>query len=309
MILIISDEYDISTAIVIDWLSYFQVDWLRINDSDECELSVIDSKTFIKLKNNIIDIDKIEAVWYRRGFISIGEFRKIELPQFKSYLSHNRGVLHEYLQYKLSDKRHINSFSKANVNKLIVNDIAREIGLNIPESYINNKLLGQKKYKKTITKPITPGFLGSINDIKIDSYTKLLEKDRVKSFSTSLIQEYIEKKFEIRTFYLLGKCWSMAILSQADSKTQIDFRRYNNDIPNRTVPFRLPESIEKMIDILMKRISLESGSIDFLYSTDNNFYFLEVNPVGQFDMVSFPCNYHLEKEIALHLMNEYETEK
>ncbi|STD14031.1 ATP-GRASP peptide maturase, grasp-with-spasm system [Chryseobacterium carnipullorum] len=79
--------------------------------------------------------------------------------------------------------------------------------------------------------------------------------------------------------------------------------------PIETVPFKLPESIEKMIDTLMKRISLESGSIDLLYSTDNIFYFLEVNPVGQFDMVSFPCNYHLEKEIALHLSNDYETEK
>lgn len=309
MILIISDEYDMSTNIVIDWLSYFQVDWFRINDSDECELSVIDSKTVIKLKHTMIDIAKIEAVWYRRGFISVGQFKKLEVPQFNSYLSHNKNVLHEYLQYKLSDKRQINSYNKANVNKLIVNDIAKEIGLKIPESYIDNKFLSQKKYKKTITKPITPSFLGSINDLKIDSYTKILQKDRIKSFNTSLIQEYIEKKFEIRTFYLLGKCWSMAILSQGDSKTQVDFRRYNADVPNRTVPFKLPESIEEMIDKLMKRISLESGSIDLLYSTNNIFYFLEVNPVGQFGMVSFPCNYHLEREIALHLNNEYETEK
>lgn len=309
MILIISDEYDWSTNIVIDWLAYFQVEWFRINDSDACELSVVDSKTFIKMGKTTIDVDKIQAVWYRRGFISVGQFKKIKVPQFNSYLSHNKNVLHEYLQYKLSDKRQINSYGKANVNKLIVNDIAKEIGLKIPESYIDNKLLSQKKYKKTITKPVTPGFLGSINNLNIDSYTKILQKDRIKTFNTSFIQEYIEKKIEIRTFYLLGKCWSMAILSQGDSKTQVDFRRYNNDVPNRTVPFKLPESIEKMIDTLMKRISLESGSIDLLYSTDNIFYFLEVNPVGQFDMVSFPCNYHLEKEIALHLSNDYETEK
>lgn len=298
-----------STNIVIDWLSYFQVDWFRINDSDECEMSVIDSKTLIKFRNTIVDIDEIEVVWYRRGFISVGEFKRSEIPQFNSYLSHNKNVLHEYLQYKLSDKRQINCFNKANVNKLIVNDIAKEIGLKIPESYINNKLLTRKKYKKTITKPITPSFLGGINNIRIDSYTKILQKENIKSFNTSLIQEYVEKKFEIRTFYLLGKCWSMAIISQTDSKTQVDFRRYNNDVPNRTVPFKLPESIEEMIGKLMKRISLESGSIDLLYSTDNIFYFLEVNPVGQFDMVSFPCNYHLEKEIALHLNNEHETEK
>ena len=30
--------------------------------------------------------------------------------------------------------------------------------------------------------------------------------------------------------------------------------------------------------------------------------FLEVNPVGQFGMVSLPCNYQLEKRIAQYLI-------
>ena len=45
-------------------------------------------------------------------------------------------------------------------------------------------------------------------------------------------------------------------------------------------------------------MGLKSGSIDMIYSTDNIYYFLEVNPVGQFYQVSFPANYYLEKEIA-----------
>ncbi|WP_394674858.1 grasp-with-spasm system ATP-grasp peptide maturase [uncultured Chryseobacterium sp.] len=307
MILIISDEYDMSTNIVIDWLDYYKMKWLRINDTDKCEMSSSDFGIFLKIKGVLVDIDEIRAVWYRRGFISVGEFKKLQIHQLNSYLLHNKSVLHEYLQYKLSHKKQINSFSKANVNKLIVNDIAREVGLKIPPSFIDSQFPDLKKYKKAITKPITPGFLGNIDGIDIDSYTKILQQDNLKSFSTSLIQEYIEKKFEIRTFYLFGKCWSMAIFSQGDDKTQIDFRRYNNDMPNRTVPFKLPQSIEQMINQLMQKVSLESGSIDLIYSTDNNFYFLEVNPVGQFDMVSYPCNYHLEKEIALNLISDRET--
>ena len=30
----------------------------------------------------------------------------------------------------------------------------------------------------------------------------------------------------------------------------------------------------------------------------------QVNPVGQFSMVSKPCNYYLEKEVAKYLINE-----
>jgi hypothetical protein len=33
------------------------------------------------------------------------------------------------------------------------------------------------------------------------------------------------------------------------------------------------------------------------------YVFLEVNPIGQFGMVSAPCNYNLEKKIAQYLIN------
>jgi hypothetical protein len=35
-----------------------------------------------------------------------------------------------------------------------------------------------------------------------------------------------------------------------------------------------------------------------LQTPDGREVFLEVNPVGQFGMVSAPCNYHLEKKVA-----------
>jgi len=46
---------------------------------------------------------------------------------------------------------------------------------------------------------------------------------------------------------------------------------------------------------------LNSGSIDILVTPNNEYVFLEVNPVGQFGMVSQPCNYYLEKRIAERL--------
>jgi len=99
----------------------------------------------------------------------------------------------------------------------------------------------------------------------------------------------------------------MAIFSQNDEQTKTDFRVYNYDKPNRCVPFKLPVEIENKLNKLMKILDFESGSIDIIYGTDNNFYFLEINPIGQIGMVSYPCNYMLEKEIArelIHLSNK-----
>lgn len=95
----------------------------------------------------------------------------------------------------------------------------------------------------------------------------------------------------------------MAIFSQNNPKTEIDFRHYDHTVPNRTVPFKLSDNIENSLRCLMKSINNNSASIDFLYGKDKNIYFLEVNPIGQFGMTSYPCNYYLEREIAYQLIN------
>jgi glutathione synthase/RimK-type ligase-like ATP-grasp enzyme len=120
----------------------------------------------------------------------------------------------------------------------------------------------------------------------------------------SLIQRKIDKKYEIRVFYLMGNMYSMAIMSQNKNETEIDFRNYQNQNPNRTLSYELPDEINKKIIKLMDVLKLNSGSIDFIYNTNNEYVFLEVNPVGQYGMVSYPCNYYIEKKIANYLTNE-----
>jgi len=48
-------------------------------------------------------------------------------------------------------------------------------------------------------------------------------------------------------------------------------------------------------------MQLDFGSIDMIVSADNEYIFLEVNPKGQYGMVSHPCGYNLDYEIAKEL--------
>ena len=95
----------------------------------------------------------------------------------------------------------------------------------------------------------------------------------------------------------------MAIFSQNNEKTKLDFRNYDYSFPNRKTPFILPSKIEKKIRNFMNFIKLNCGSLDLILTPNSEYVFLEVNPVGQFGMVSSPCNYELEKKIANKLIN------
>jgi len=65
----------------------------------------------------------------------------------------------------------------------------------------------------------------------------------------------------------------------------------------------LSEDLKEKIILLMKILDLNTGSIDLIKSTDEKIYFLEINPIGQYGMVSSPCNYYLDKLIAKTLIN------
>jgi glutathione synthase/RimK-type ligase-like ATP-grasp enzyme len=95
----------------------------------------------------------------------------------------------------------------------------------------------------------------------------------------------------------------MAIFSQRDEQTRVDFRNFNKSKPNRNIPFLLPKQLKEKLTKFMKTLNLNTGSIDMIYSTKKEFVFLEVNPVGQVGWLSENCNYYIERDIAYYLSN------
>ncbi|MFK7945952.1 MAG: grasp-with-spasm system ATP-grasp peptide maturase [Saprospiraceae bacterium] len=316
MVAIISTKNgDWTTDEVIDWIDYLKGQFIRINLED---LAINDFELTLSTKNDVKyqsnSIDKINKFWYRRGMFDIRQFDNINLLSTKiiTYLHDEyRKMTEAFLKVLVSDKTCINKYGNVHPNKFLVLKVAKKIGLKIPTSIITNTKTGVQNFysthQKVIVKSISDGTRFIINDRKYATFTSLLKNEDIEElpnkFMPSLVQEYIEKQFEIRTFYLNKKCYSMAIFSQNDSKTQVDFRNYNDKKPNRRSVFKLPEEVENKIRLLMESLELNSGSLDLIYSVDNEFVFLEVNPVGQFGMVSKPCNYYLEKILAEDLLD------
>ncbi|MDR2836504.1 MAG: grasp-with-spasm system ATP-grasp peptide maturase [Bacteroidales bacterium] len=317
MILIISDTKDQSSCIVIDWLIYLHQEYFIITEQDYIEILEINLPldfTF-KVQNRIIKHSDIHAVWYRRGKINIKqpilpEFKKIEEISnaiTKAIMFENRDI-ETFINYSLIQKKGINNFLYSRTNKLLILSKAIELGFNTPKTLLTNSKSSLFDFDENfITKTVAESSSFDSKNYYFFAYTELVTKEIYKklnnNFYCSFFQEKINKKFEIRTFYLNSEMFSMAIFSQQNNKTSIDFRHYDDETPNRNVPFKLPSELELKIDKLMKSFNFNCGSLDFIYGKDNTIYFLEINPIGQFGMVSYPCNYHLHKKIAKYLSN------
>jgi len=311
MILILSDETDSSTTNVVEWLYYLKKDFIRINAQTKIKLDFVGNDVILITDDNLIKLSDIKSFWYRRGYINIKNNFKTNINQLDELINDEFNKIIEFLYFKLNSKRHLNSIMNSDVNKLIVNEIAKGIGIKTPNDLIFSncneleKVLNNSN-QSYITKTVSGNCVQYFDDFSIYNYTKEINSSDIKAkyFFPSLVQNKIEKKYELRIFYLDGAFYSMAIFSQKDNQTRVDFRQYNDEKPNRTVPYKLPQTEEEKLNLLMKKINLNCGSIDMIVTSNNEYLFLEINPVGQFGMVSYPCNYNLEKKIAEYLAYE-----
>lgn len=303
-VVILTNDSDSSSIRVLEWLAYKNVSYYRINS----DFDFLDFLTGLDYSSDL-------SIWYRKqisAYNSPGKFsgsfddKQInhhlmrELMFYKEYISDNHNV-----KKLCSDKYY-------NLNRLTTLSLARKKGIVIPVF----RIVTQKKeliefyniYKNNsgiVLKCLSDGISIKISQNFIVSYTERVSEkdiDRIpKNFFPSLIMENIEKKIDIRSFYLDGIFYSMAIFSQEDPKTSTDFRRYNYKRPNRTVPYQLPHNIEIKLKKVFDELELNTGSVDMIKDINNRFVFLEINPYGQYDMVSKPCNYHIHKKISEYL--------
>lgn len=329
MILIVSDDSEHSTDRVIDWLIYFGSEFLRVSLNDKIDINsinisnegpsdcsmVIESKITDTCK--VIDISKIKSFWFRRSNLEITNYANSGFDEsvnfIINYLARETFTIKDYIHNKLKDRNHINSLKDIFTNKLNNLELAKKNGLVIPDTLITSSKLELLKFYNDhncniIYKSLDFGYLrDKKRGIEINLYTQRVDfddfKNNCENFYPTFFQENIEKEFEIRVFYLKGKCYSTAIFSQNDERTKLDFRHYNILKPNRTPKITLPKKIENQIKSFMHSAGLNSGSLDLIYSKDKKFVFLEVNPVGQYEQVSTPGNFFLDKLIAETLIN------
>ncbi len=315
-IIIQSESTDRSTDDVVAWLNYFnQLDNLVTFFDDYpitrfC-LDYSDTELLVNINGNTFSTS--DRYWYRRGEFRINSYLKSQYKEVNHYLLHSQlRSISSILDAPLY-KSQLNCYRDNYIEKLQMLNDARKVGLMIPPTLYTDSIDKVRafihKHTSIITKTTIVPFGTVVLDktYKFSSGTIKLDINDLNGmpdhFLPTIFQKYVEKKYEIRTFYLNETCYSMAIFSQMDNATLVDCRE-DTEKTIRKVPYKLPAEYEKKLFNLMDIYSLNSCSIDTIVTPNNEFYFLEINPVGQFQWLSKNCNYQIEKKIAQYLKQE-----
>lgn len=323
-LLVLSRDRDIAVDATINWLHfYYHLPVFRVTENCDFDFESFDLKKTgeIILFNKYdkkVQLKSIKKIWIQ-GFGSVIKDVACSDKTFGLELSKNisrdyNSVLFPLIEYLKSSKRikftgALEIHCSQKISQLI---IAKSVGLNIPETHFVTDKQYFKKLKP-VSQFITKSFDSSvfIDTPKIHiswQRTELIKKESIdllgNNFYVSFIQKRIDKKYELRIFFFNDNYYPMAIFSQSDEKTRVDFRNYNNEKPNRYVPYLLPDEIKKSLIKLSRKLKINSGSYDMIVDRDNRYIFLEVNVCGQFSFVSTNCNYHIEKDLAKYFYDQ-----
>src|SRR5690606_4799501 len=314
MILILSNKKEPSTDAVIDYLLHRGIGFIRINSEDLLDQDDLD----IDLKSNVwtiggqkVCLDQINVVWYRRWHSYNGKFNL--KTQFKNQvireITAELEELSHFLFLRLQGKRFLSDVQAIRKhNKLYTLFLAKNVGLNVPDSRIvNSKQILEKDIfnAKCITKPIADSFAFSgegedLYKVFTDPVSHSVVEKLDDYFFPSFFQQKIDSQLEIRSFFLDGEYFSTAILNSTtlDVKRSVGFNAENV----KMVPFMLQDDVKEKLSLLMSKLGLNCGAIDLIKDKDGAIYFLEVNPIGQFLGYSNACNYQIEERIASWLI-------
>ena len=324
MILVLSQAaQETTTEEVVDWIRALGGDCMRLNGDDvasaqpyHVEIDAAGPRLRFNLDGRELTSSEVRAVWLRRwGRVEPTSIRpepglEPVAQRMEAHLNAEVTAASKSLFAALRGAYWLTRPGDAAVNKLDVLRAAGGVGLEIPPTLVTNRRAEIERFRaehgRVITKSIGEAEIFALFGNSYGLYTAEVGDDDVAMLPDTvyptLVQAMVEKSWEIRAFYLAGALYAMAIFSQRDRQTAVDFRRYNRAKPNRSVPYRLPADVAGKLRALMAELEMDTGSLDLIRTPDGRHVFLEVNPAGQFGMVSHRCNYRLEKRVAEYLI-------
>jgi glutathione synthase/RimK-type ligase-like ATP-grasp enzyme len=311
LLLIITNKTDLTTDYLILRLEELNIPFWRLNTEEylsEYEIDIFsrNNSLFSSIRyynGSVLSKEDLQAVYFRRPV----------MPDISSGIENNEvdfaeREVSEVLRslWRIIDEKlwlnHPKYLWLAN-NKVEQLKIATSLGFNIPPTCISTCYNSIKNfYNKfngdVIIKAVKHGFYKQDRDIKIAT-TQQIDQDFIDNFNEYakvpvMFQKKIKKKFDIRVTVVGNKVYPTAIHSQDYEETKLDWRLWDNfnHVDLKHEKYELPKEISQLCKKITQKFNLRFSAVDLIYANNNKYYFLEMNPNGQWawieEKVGFP---------------------
>lgn len=320
MLLIVTNKTDLTADYLILELERLKIPFLRLNTEDYLSKYQIN----FKLTNNsiqsiinyydgtTINNNDITGVFFKHAIIPIinNEIPSDQLEFAKREVIEVLKSLWRTIDNKLW-LNHPKNLFLAN-NKIDQLKKASEMGFSIPDTCVSSDPEEIKNFyysseKNIIAKAVKHGFYHTSNRVQIAS-TKKVDKNFIQNIDQyanipTIFQKRIDKMYDLRVTVIGDNVYTAAIHSQDYNETKTDWRVYElyEDIDLEHTKFKLPSKISKLCQKITKGYNLGFSAIDLIYTPENEYYFLELNPNGQWVWIEEKLGFPIRSSIINYL--------
>lgn len=247
--------------------------------------------------NGAFDLDEVDAVWTRR----VGP---ATVPASILGVDRRSFVAAEWrdLLYAMLDGPHAVSPLDAQRSATKPSQLARapHAGLTIPDTLITSDPLEAGGFIDEHHGRVVHKTMNSPRDRLLAT---LVWEERHRSdlahlpLVPTIFQELIEGPRDLRVTIIGTTCYAASIEGGASSK-HVDSRL---DVDAPIIPFELPPALASALVDLLGLLGLTFATIDLKQAWDGTFYFLELNPQGQFLYIEILTGLPIVAGMARHL--------
>ncbi|SFR14225.1 ATP-grasp domain-containing protein [Desulfoscipio geothermicus DSM 3669] len=317
LILLLTNKEDLTADFVVLELQKRNIPYFRFNTEDfpykikagiSCRNSLVNG--YIDDGKNIIDLKGVKSIWYRRPKRAVpGENINNEFERFCRMESWYflRGLWENIDCFWVSHPYNLEK-ARSKIRQLAV---AQQIGLKIPDTLVSNNPSEVKRFfeelkGEMVVKPVRSGLVrGDVKDYVI--YTSKVSVEHLEKldglkFAPSIFQACIPKKYDIRVTVIGEKVFPVEIHSQSNPEAVIDWRK-PQDVKLEHRVHDLPVEIKTKCLQLVKFYGIQFAAIDLVLSRDGKYYFLELNPNGQWAWIEQRTGIPLTESLVDLLVN------
>ncbi len=292
------------------YLKSKSIPFFRLNSDHINHLQKIsigrDSFELTDEQGNTVSSSDIKGVWNRKAWsITVPEdmdedYHRIFINEY-SCLRYNLITTLEHLPW-------INPYEaekKIDGNKIHQLMIARKHQLCVPETLFSNdaEKITSFFYRHCNGKAVAK-LHGVMSKSMVGEHmlsTMIIDEDSLESiediaYCPMIFQPYIEKSYELRIVYVDGVFFTGKINNSENADWRIANSHYSWSA------YELPEDICRNLAAMMREMGLCLGAIDMIRGKDGNYYFLEVNPQGEWGMLQKELNFPIAETLADYLI-------
>lgn len=302
--LIISSTFDYSTDLICYELEKRKKKYLRLNRDCFTEYNISynleEDSLFVQVSRDVykIENENLFSVFFRAPVFlrSMSKLYSLEEQLQRSQWS--------------SFIRNLTVFNKAKwinhpfsiygaENKLYQLSVAKSCGLNIPVTHVGNYAPESIQLKDVYAVKSIDTALFYDDGQELFTYTSMMTGkelfDAELKDAPLIIQEYLQNKLDIRVTIVGNLLFPVSITS--DNQPIVgDWRKLDKDIL-RYSPIELPSEIQSKIMDMMNLLKLSFGGMDLALVGDE-YYFIEVNPTGEWGWLVNTTGLSIDKSIV-----------